>query len=182
MLSKTKRASSLVLAALLVAASLAGCQNSDKGNNSSAAATANAPAWEEAMTTPFGKYPETVTYTVGQTASNYSMLDGTPYEKDNATDNVWTRYFKEKLNVQNIAKFEANDGTDYNQKVSMAIVSGEIPDIMVVPDYSTLQQLYENDLIADLTEAYNNTASDRIKEIYDSYGGRVLENANSTVN
>ncbi|CAM4472416.1 MAG: extracellular solute-binding protein [Paenibacillus macerans] len=177
MLSKTKRASSLVLAALLVAASLAGCQNSDKGNNSSAAATANAPAWEEAMTTPFGKYPETVTYTVGQTASNYSMLDGTPYEKDNATDNVWTRYFKEKLNVQNIAKFEANDGTDYNQKVSMAIVSGEIPDIMVVPDYSTLQQLYENDLIADLTEAYNNTASDRIKEIYDSYGGRVLENA-----
>ncbi|GAA0380075.1 extracellular solute-binding protein [Paenibacillus motobuensis] len=176
MLLRTKRASSIVLAALL-AVSLVGCGNSDNANNGSAAAKSSDPAWEEAMTTPFGKYPETVSYTVGQMATNYSTLSGTPYEKDNATNNVWTRYFKEKLNVQNMTKFEANDGTDYSQKVSMAIVSGDIPDIMVVPDYSTLQQLYDNDLIADLTDAYDKTASDRIKEIYDSYGGRVLDSA-----
>ena len=47
----------------------------------------------------------------------------------------------------------------------MAIVSGEIPDIMGVGDYDTLKQLYENDLIADLTEVYENCASDKIKEI-----------------
>ncbi|AZS15110.1 extracellular solute-binding protein [Paenibacillus lutimineralis] len=176
MLSRTKRASSIVIAALL-AVSLVGCGNSDNANNGSAAAKSSDPAWEEAMTTPFGKYPETVSYTVGQMATNYSTLSGTPYEKDNATNNVWTRYFKEKLNVENTTKFEANDGTDYSQKVSMAIVSGDIPDIMVVPDYSTLQQLYDNDLIADLTDAYEKAASDRIKEIYDSYGGRVLDSA-----
>lgn len=176
MLSRTKRASSIVIAALL-AVSLVGCGNSDNANNGSAAAKSSDPAWEEAMTTPFGKYPETVTYTVGQMAAKYSTLSGTPYEKDNATNNVWTRYFKDKLNVQNTTKFEANDGTDYSQKVSMSIVSGDIPDIMVVPDYSTLQQLYDNDLIADLTDAYEKTASDRIKEIYDSYGDRVLDNA-----
>lgn len=176
MLSRTKRASSIVIAALL-AVSLVGCGNSDNASNGSAAAKSSDPAWGEAMTTPFGKYPETVSYTVGQMATNYSTLSGTPYEKDNATNNVWTRYFKEKLNVQNTTKFEANDGTDYSQKVSMAIVSGDIPDIMVVPDYSTLQQLYDNDLIADLTDAYEKTASDRIKEIYDSYGGRVLDSA-----
>lgn len=176
MLSRTKRASSIVIAALL-AVSLVGCGNSDNANNGSAAAKSSDPAWEEAMTTPFGKYPETVSYTVGQMATNYSTLSGTPYEKDNATNNVWTRYFKEKLNVVNTTKFEANDGTDYSQKVSMAIVSGDIPDIMVVPDYSTLQQLYDNDLIADLTDAYEKAASDRIKEIYDSYGGRVLDSA-----
>lgn len=176
MLSRTKRASSIVIAALL-AVSLVGCGNSDNANNGSAAAKSSDPAWEEAMTTPFGKYPETVTYTVGQMAAKYSTLSGTPYEKDNATNNVWTRYFKDKLNVQNTTKFEANDGTDYGQKVSMSIVSGDIPDIMVVPDYATLQQLYDNDLIADLTDAYEKTASDRIKEIYDSYGDRVLDNA-----
>ncbi|WP_120462034.1 extracellular solute-binding protein [Paenibacillus aceti] len=176
MLSRTKRICSVALAAVL-AVSLAGCGSSDNANSSAASDKLNDPAWKEAMTTPFGKYPETVTYTVGQMATNYSSLNGTAYEKDNATDNVWTRYFKDKLNVQNTTKFEANDGTDYSQKVSMAIVSGDIPDIMVVPDYSTLQQLHDNDLIADLTDAYNNTASDRIKEIYDSYGGRVLDNA-----
>ncbi|BFH62404.1 extracellular solute-binding protein [Paenibacillus azoreducens] len=176
MLLKTKRTCSVVFAALL-AASLVGCQNSDNADSTSSKANLDDPAWKEAVTTPFGKYPETVTFSVGQMATNYTSLAGTPYAKDNATNNVWTRYFKDKLNVQNTTKFEANDGADYGQKVSMAIVSGEIPDVMVVPDYATLQQLYENDLIADLTDAYDKTASDRIKEIYDSYGGRVLDSA-----
>lgn len=135
------------------------------------------PAWKEASTTPFGKYPETVTYTLGKTAGSYTVLDGTDYEGDNDTNNAWTRFFKEKLNVQNENLFEANDGDDYNQKVSMAIVNGEIPDIMTIGDYDTLQQLYENDLIADLTEAYDQCASDKIKEIYDSYEGRCLDTA-----
>jgi len=176
MLLKTKRTCSVVLASLL-AISIVGCSNSDNTNNNTAVTNSDDPAWVEAKTTPFGAYPETVTYSVGQLATNFTQLTGSPYEKDNATNNAWTRYFKDKLNVQNTTKFEANDGTDYNQKVSMAIVSGDIPDLMVVPDYATLQQLYENDLISDLTDAYKNAASDRIKEIYDSYGDRVIENA-----
>ncbi|OAB32957.1 extracellular solute-binding protein [Paenibacillus glacialis] len=176
MLLKTKRTFTILLATVL-AVTVVGCSSTNNANNDSAGTNAKDPAWVEAKTTPFGAFPETVNYTVGQTATNFTLLDGSPYEGDNATNNVWTRYFKDKLNIQNSPKFEANDGTDYSQKVSMAIVSGEIPDLMVVPDYATLQQLYENDLIADLTDAYKNTASDRIKEIYDSYGGRVLENA-----
>ncbi|MEC0089454.1 type 2 periplasmic-binding domain-containing protein [Paenibacillus macquariensis] len=176
MLLKTKRTCSVVLASLL-AISIVGCSSADNTNNNTAVTNSDDPAWVEAKTTPFGAYPDTVTYSVGQMATKFTQLSGSPYEKDNATNNAWTRYFKDKLNVQNTTKFEANDGTDYNQKVSMAIVSGDIPDLMVVPDYATLQQLYENDLIADLTDAYKNTASDRIKEIYDSYGGRVIDNA-----
>ncbi|MFD5022004.1 MULTISPECIES: extracellular solute-binding protein [unclassified Paenibacillus] len=173
---KLRKSSSIVLASLLAVA-MVGCSSSNNSSASTPKTDASDPAWKEAQTTPFGAYPETVTYSVGQVATSYSALAGTPYEKDNATNNVWTRYFKDKLNIQNTTSFESNDGTDYSQKVSMAIVSGEIPDLMVVPDYATLQQLYENDLIADLTEVYENTASDRIKEIYDSYGGRVLDSA-----
>ncbi|OPA73321.1 hypothetical protein BVG16_29395 [Paenibacillus selenitireducens] len=173
---KFRRTCSILLAALLSVA-MVGCSKADTSTTNTSSVKLNDPAWKEAMTTPFGAYPETVTYSVGQMATKFTLLAGSPYAKDNATNNVWTRYFKDKLNVQNTSKFEANDGKDYNQKVSMAIVSGEIPDIMVVPDYSTLQQLYENDLIADLTDAYKNSTSDRIKEIYDSYGGRVLDSA-----
>ncbi|MDE6357832.1 MAG: extracellular solute-binding protein [Eubacteriales bacterium] len=135
------------------------------------------PAWKEAMTTPYGAYPETVIYTLGKTAQNYDALKDSEYKGDNDVNNAWTRYIKKKLNIQNENLFEANDGEDYAQKVSMAMVSNEIPDIMVVPDYETLKQLYENDLIADLTESYENCASDVIKDIYNSYEGRVLENA-----
>ncbi|WP_058302256.1 type 2 periplasmic-binding domain-containing protein [Gorillibacterium timonense] len=175
MSSKLAKSCSILLMAAL-AVSITGCTSSkesakDDGPN------LNDSSWKEAMAKPYVAYPETVTYTVGQIASNFSQLAGTPYEKDNASDNVWTRYLKNKLNVEAKAAFDANDGTDYNQKVSMAIVGGTIPDIMVVPDKATLQQLYENDLIADLTDVYKNCASDRIKEIYDSYNGQVLDAA-----
>ena len=135
------------------------------------------PAWKEAMTTPYGAYPELVTYTLGRTAHNYDALKGTEYEGDNDSNNAWTRYINKKINAQNENIFEANTGEDYAQKVSMAIVSNEIPDIMAVSDYETLKQLYENDLIADLTESYENCASDVIKDIYNSYNGRVFDKA-----
>ena len=172
---RAKKMSVLLMAAIL-SVSLVGCK---KSNNDESAVNVNVndPAWNKAMTTPFGKYPETVKYTVGITAGSYTSLKGTKYEGDNNSNNAWTRYIKEKLNVQSENLFEANDGDDYEQKVSMAIVSGAIPDIMTVNDYATLKQLYENDLIEDLTEVYKTSASDRIKDIYGSYEGRALDTA-----
>lgn len=166
---KIKKVLAMCLISAMVLGSFAGC-GKDEGE-STVSVNQEDPAWKEAMTTPYGKYPETVNYTLGKTVTNFDVLDGTKYEGDDDENNAWTRYLKEKLNVQNTNLFEANDGDDYEQKVSMAIVSGEIPDIMGVGDYDTLKQLYENDLIADLTEVYENCASDKIKEIYDSYDG-----------
>ena len=172
---KIKKVLAMCLMGAMVLGSLAGCGKEESGTTASV--DMEDPAWQEAKTTPYGKYPETVVYTLGKTATNFDVLDGTEYEGDDDVNNAWTRYLKEKLNIQNTNLFEANDGDDYEQKVSMAIVSGEIPDIMVVGDYATLKQLYENDLIADLTEVYENCASDKIKEIYDSYDGVCLETA-----
>ncbi len=172
---KIKKVLAMCLMGAMVLGSLAGCGKEESGTTASV--DVEDPAWQEAMTTPYGKYPETVVYTLGKTATNFDVLDGTEYEGDDDVNNAWTRYLKEKLNIQNTNLFEANDGDDYEQKVSMAIVSGEIPDIMVVGDYATLKQLYENDLIADLTEVYENCASDKIKKIYDSYDGVCLETA-----
>lgn len=172
---KIKKVLAMCLMSAMVLGSLAGCGKEESGTTASV--DVEDPAWQEAMTTPYGKNPETVVYTLGKTATNFDVLDGTEYEGDDDVNNAWTRYLKEKLNIQNTNLFEANDGDDYEQKVSMAIVSGEIPDIMVVGDYATLKQLYENDLIADLTEVYENCASDKIKEIYDSYDGVCLETA-----
>lgn len=126
---------------------------------------------EIAKTTPFGKYPEEVTYTLGKmTGSNNSnMPKGDTYE-----DNAYTRYLKEKLNVQNVDVFEKS--ADYDNTVSMAITAEDIPDVMVVSDMEQLQTLVEGDMIEDLTEVYEKCTSDKIKEIYASYGKEILEN------
>ena len=164
-----KRTLSLMLTAALAAAILAGCGSSDPMANMSEEEKA---AWEAAASDPYGKYPETVTYTTGYNLTNQGAdtLAGTPYENDTPSNNAYTRYLKEVLNVQNENEFEAITGADYDQKVSLAIASQDIPDIMYVSEYSTLVELVENDLVADLTDIYNNLACDTVKEAYASYG------------
>lgn len=127
--------------------------------------------WEDASTTPYGKYPETVTYTLGKQigANNSNMPSGDTYE-----DNAYTRYLKEKLNIQNENVFESMDDA-YNTEVSMAIAMGEIPDIMVVNSYEDLSDLVKMGLVADLTESYESCASDTIKAMYNSYGSEILD-------
>ena len=52
---------------------------------------------------------------------------------------------------------------------------------MKVSDYSTLKQLVESDMVEDLTQAFEDCATDRIRDIYDSFDGRCLRVAKLTV-
>lgn len=165
-----KKTLSLVLAAAMVMATMAGC--GDANDSMANMSEEERAAWEAAANDPYGKYPELVTYTCGYnlTAQGADTLAGTPYENDTPSDNAYTRYLKEVLNVQNDNMFEAQTGDDYNQKVSMAIAAQEIPDIMFVNDYSTMVELVESDMVEDLTDVYNNLACDTVKAAYESYG------------
>ena len=126
---------------------------------------------EEARTTPFGAYPETIEYTLGKmTSVNNSNMP----ENDTYTDNAYTRYIKSVINVQNVDVFEAND-SQYDTNVSMASSMGSLPDIMVVSSQDEVEQLVEAGLIEDLTESYNNCISDRIRKMYESYGDSLKD-------
>jgi len=127
---------------------------------------------EVASSTPYGKYPETVYYTLANMTSsgNSNMPEGDTY-----SDNAYTRFLLDKLNIQNINVIEAKE-SEYNNTIQMLISSKELPDIMIVESYEDLKYLVENDLIEDLTIAYETCASSRIKEMYDSYGNSVLNN------
>ena len=130
-------------------------------------------SWEEAKNTPYGKYPELITYTLGKmTGGNRSNMP----ERDTYEDNVYTRYLRECLNIQNKDVFEAMED-QYTVNVDMAIASGELPDVMVIEDRETLIRLAEGGMIADLSEALENCASDGIKAMYDSYEVSVLDSA-----
>ena len=123
--------------------------------------------WETAETTPLGRYPELVTYTLGKMTSenNSNMPSADTYE-----DNNYTRYLRELLNVQNEDAFEGMGSVQYEQLELMAIQEENLPDIMLVTSKEILDLLVEQDLIEDLTPVYENCTSDRIKEMYDSYG------------
>ena len=127
--------------------------------------------WRQAKTTPYGKYPETVFYTLGQMsgANNSNLPQGDTYE-----DNAFTRYLREMLNVQNEMVFLESEDR-YDEMLHVVVKDQNLPDVLVVSDRKILKELVEDDMVEDLTEAYENCASVRIKEMYESYGGELLE-------
>lgn len=161
------------LAVLLAAGTiLGGCGESGAAGNDSVsdAAGNEAAALTEAKTTPYGRYPETITYTLAKMTgvNNSNLPEGETYE-----DNAYTRLIREIINVQNEDVYE-NYGDTYNVGISTMIATGNIADIMVV-DQKTMNAMQKNDQLADLTEVYANCASDRIKDIYASYGEEILQ-------
>lgn len=165
----------LLLLAVLVNAS--GCvweKERQETEDTQKEVSLSAQEYEERMktaeTTPFSPYPELITYTLGKMTgeNNAGMLEGETYE-----DNAYTRYLREKLNIQNEDAFEA-DYDEYSTMVSMAIAEGKLPDVMVVDSKEKLEKLMELDYIEDLTDSYELCASDRIKEIYASYGKSIM--------
>ena len=164
-----KRFISLVLVACTFSVMLCSCK--DKDNKKTNDDVSKEEQLELASTTPFEKYPELITYTLGKEIStnNSNMPAGDTYE-----DNAYTRYLLEKLNIQNVNEFESM-GDKYNTEVSMSIAMSDIPDIMVVNNFSDVALMYKMGLLADLTESYENCASDNIKQMYESYGDELLD-------
>lgn len=113
-----------------------------------------------------------IVMTIGQqTQQNSKLPDGDSY-----ADNAYRRIIEEKLDVKVESAFEAQTGDDYNRQVSLAIASGDLPDVMVV-SRDEFEELANNDLIADLTDVYDEYASDYIKEIYSSFDNFQLNAA-----
>lgn len=160
----------------MIALSLAGClvlTGCNKQQTEKTDTAEHTQEWKTAETTPFGRYPEEVIYTLGKMTgmNNSNLPKGDTYE-----DNGYTRYLKKQLNIQNKDVFEAGENDNYQETVSMTIASRELPDVMVVNDMDMLQLLVDNGLIEDLTQVYEDCTSSRIKDIYNSYGSEILDN------
>jgi len=164
---------------MLCAAALLGmtaCGGGNGGSPSDAAATPgdaqqSADASDAAINDgPFAKYEDTVTITLGrQGVSGNNLPSG-----DTLEDNEYIRYVEERLNVDIKYEFSVEDLEAYNQKVTLAIASNSIPDVMVVNEQQ-FHQLAKANMLADLSDIYENYASPLIKEYYASYtDDRVL--------
>lgn len=117
---------------------------------------------------PYGKYEEPVEFTVGKTKADdlTKLLKGDTIENNSAT-----RYLEQQANIKGKILWET---ADFDQKVALSISTGDIPDVMVV--YEDLyRELVENDLVADLSEVYEKTASDSIKDRLNSYEVDVIK-------
>lgn len=182
---KTMRLTAVLLACIVAAGSFAGCASSDggasasEGNGDAGAADLstldpaeeNLPVDEAGNLSPFGKYAEPITVEIVQSINPTAPMP----EGDSATDNYYTRYVKDMMNVDVKVKWQASSA-DYNQKLNLAIASNDLPDILVVGDTS-LQKMIKSDQLTEMTQYYETFASDIIKQNVDMTNGKALEGA-----
>lgn len=139
----------LILASVMTVSMLAtGCGEKDPGTSEN----------------PTGERPEGVEITMGRKVVTNAMLP----EGQTPEDNAYLWKTEEELKIDIVDEFNGVDA-DYDQKVSMAIASGDIPDIMRVSTFAEVYELYENEMIAPLDDVYEEYACDRIKEKYNSF-------------
>ena len=131
----------------------------------------NLPVDESGAVNPLGKYEDPVTVEIVQSINpTITMPEG-----DSATDNYYTRFIKDNLNIDISVKWSASS-SDYNEKLNLAIAANDIPDILVVNEQQ-FRKLAQSDMLEDLTDYYDTYACDIIKQNIDSTDGKALENA-----
>lgn len=168
-----KRLITVLLTCAMAASLFAGCGSGGDSTQSASTSTAsdNLPVDENGDPSAFGKYKDPVTVEIVQSINpSVPLPDG-----DSATDNFYTRYIKENMNVDIKVKWQASS-SDYAQKLNLAIASNDLPDILVVGE-SEFKKLIKSDLIEDLSPYYDTYASDTIKDNIDKTNGKAMENA-----
>jgi putative aldouronate transport system substrate-binding protein len=141
------------------------------GETKAAADTTAAPLGEDAA---FGKFANPVDVHIGMSVD---PTDKTLPQGDSASNNQYTRYVKEKYNINIIVDWTAASGNDFNQKVSLSIASGKLPDGMVVADRTFMTKAASAGLLYDITDLFAQYQSSQVKQIMESTQGRAMENA-----
>lgn len=168
----------MLLSIVLLGLSLTACTSSkDSTNDLKTPSNSDSNAVSPALSgddLAFSKFPKPVDVHIGMVVD---PTDKTLPEGDSVSNNQYTRYLKEKYNINVIVDWTAATGNDFKQKVSLTIASGKLPDGMVVDDRSFMTKAASSGLLYDITDLFEQYQSSQVRDIMASSDGRAMENA-----
>jgi putative aldouronate transport system substrate-binding protein len=157
---KIKKPMTLLLALAMTTTLLYGCAGNEAkpdGGEKPATGTETGSETAAPVDGPFVPFEETVKVNViGQNNPTVIYVNGESME-----DNVISRFYKEKLNVEYPKKWTI-DATKYREHIDLSIASNDLPDTFGVSS-TQLNRLINNGQVADLTEAYEKYASENLR-------------------
>lgn len=170
---RKRKVFTMVSAITLSIALLAGCstnnanQTTNNGGNNSVSTETNTPI------DPMAKFDPPIELTVGVAIGDAMADDFTEEKWENS---VWIKAYRDELGII-IKPLWYTKGSDAGkQKMSVAIASGDIPDLIGVST-EQLATLSRTNLYTDLTEVYENYATSLTKGIITEEGNSALESA-----
>ena len=114
------------------------------------------PAFAEEAEDRYGRYDEPIHVTILSTdfKTGTTAYDSTDPTRRSATENAWIQAYSDYLNIE-VERIIAEDATALNALITTGMASGDLPDAVLV-DKNTFYNMVENEVCADLLDAYNN--------------------------
>lgn len=180
-----------MLLALLMMLSLVACSKAPASTDAPATETSKEPsaessteepakpesesegAEEPAEADPFGKYEEPITINVVRTLDSTIGFNEDYPETYSLEDNVWSHAYEDYLNIK-LNYLWTPIADEYATKWNMAMATNSLPDMGWV-DGLTYQKLVEADLVEDMTDIFEEYASDYYKAQVEADGGVTRE-------
>jgi putative aldouronate transport system substrate-binding protein len=147
-----------VLISILLIGSIVGCSSANNAGSSST----QSPS---AVQTDDKSQPVTIS-TIVEVAPEAKFRNGETIE-----NNVFTKWAKDKFNIEFKYNWTVAGGSDtYKNKLQLMISSNEkFPDVFRVSDKQQIADLIASGKVLDLTQAIDQYASPRLKELYAKY-------------
>ena len=184
MKARSKRVLTLLMSTALTVSCLAACGQSTSNQSevkkdttvkessaeSSTAVSQETQQVESQEADPFGKYEEEITLRGAFLETpGIKYIPGNP-DYDSAENNMWITAYKEDLGINVVYDWVSADPEAYNTKWNMAMAQNNLPDFGTV-NAETYKMLLDADLVMDMTDIFEEYASDMYKEFLDADGG-----------
>ncbi|OAB44854.1 hypothetical protein [Paenibacillus antarcticus] len=146
---------------ILILSLFVGCGNGSGNNNQATnGATGNPPVADKGGE----KLPITLT-TARPIGSDVIFING-----EDITNNVHNKWAKDTLGIEIKDLWTTADNTAYHTKLRLALSTNEeLPDVFVVQDRSLVADLIASGKVMDISEAYEQYASERLKGLYGEF-------------
>ena len=172
-----KRTLTLLMAFAMIATMVAGCETpaptATSGTLAPPTQGTEKPGDPEAQIDPFGAYEDTLDISIVQKIETVWTYP----EGQDATNNQYTQYLKDTLNVNITFDWVAQSGEPFEQKLSLAISSASLPDIVIAPRASFFRAMAKDGLLQDLEQTIADYASPTMQKILGSTNGLALDYA-----
>lgn len=182
---KSKWRKSAMFAMSVMLLTLTACSGGGQSNESSseppssspASSASGSPAGESASPAdkdPFGPLPEKTTVTIFKQEPEGGPEFLALPEGETLTDNRYIKEINKRFNLEVKFPVIVKGEAAAQEKGNLMIASNDITDVMIV-GYKDYMQMIDNDMLEDLTQAYNDFASPQLKELLQTDGGKALE-------
>ena len=126
---------------------------------------------------PFGKYdPPIEAHFVRSTDDTLDANYFSQHPDKTMTDNLWIELYHDELGIDIVYDWIARYGEEYDQKLGLALASGDIPEFVNV-SLVQLRQLADAGLIMPLEDIYDAYAAPRTRQIMAAAGNAPFEAA-----